>query len=151
LLAARSRILKFNSFAKIELLQPTDDLPQGWSIFRVENNGMLVHPLTGRVTKVLVPRALPANTRKVSVKFSHRNARGGKVRMGFDVRSGGLSMAESGWVEVLPGSEANAAVVIEVPSAVEHDLVLLSTIDGVQDFAWAFADHVSIEVDTRRR
>jgi glycosyltransferase involved in cell wall biosynthesis len=151
LLAARSRILKFNSFAKIELLQPTEDLPQGWSIFRVENNGMLVHPLTGRVTKVLVPRALPANTRKVSVKFSHRNARGGKVRMGFDVRSGGQSMVESGWVEVLPGSEANAAVVIDVPSAVEHDLVLLSTIDGVQDFAWAFADHVSIEVDTRRR
>ena len=151
LLGAKSRILKFNSFAKIELLQPTDDLPQGWSIFRVENNGMLVHPLTGRVTKVLVPRALPANTRKVSVKFSHRNTRGGKVRMGFDVRSGGQSMAESGWVEVLPGSEANAAVTIEVPSAVEHDLVLLSTIDGVQDFAWAFADHVSIEVETRRR
>jgi hypothetical protein len=144
---ARARILKFNSFAKIELLQPTDNLPKGWSIWRVEPNGLLVHPLSGRTTQVLVPGALPAKTRKVSVKFSHRNALGGKVRMGFEIRSGGEMVVQSGWVEVLPGSEAHAAVVIEDPSAVANDLVLLSTIEGAQDYAWAFADHVSIEGD----
>lgn len=149
-LAAKPSILKFDSFSDIELLQPTDNLPKNWSIYRIENNGMLVHPLTGRITQVLVPRALPANTKKVSVKFSHRNALGGKVRMGFEIRSAGQTVIESGWVEVLPGSEAHAAVIVDMPSPVENDLVLLSTIEGVQDYAWAFADHLSIELDRAR-
>jgi hypothetical protein len=146
-LRTRPRILKFSSFEGIELLQPTEDLPSGWSVFRVEPNGLLVHPLSGRITQVLVPKALPVNTKKVMVKFSHRNPQGGRVRMGFNIVADGLTLVESGWVEVLPGSEATAAVVIDISTDTETDLVLLSTIEGAQDFAWAFADHLCIELD----
>ena len=108
---------------------------------------MLVHPLTGRITQVLVPKALPVNTKKVTVKFSHRNPQGGTVRMGFNIVADGLTLVESGWVEVLPNSEALAAVVIDLATDTDTDLVLLSTIEGKQDYAWAFADHVCIELD----
>ncbi|HTZ71004.1 MAG TPA: DUF6212 domain-containing protein [Acetobacteraceae bacterium] len=146
-LKTRPRILKFSSFPQIELLAPTDDLPVGWSVVRLEATGLLVHPLSNRVTQVLIPQALPPQTRKVTIKFSHRNALGGKVRMAFNVTVDGVPVAESGWVEVLPGSESTAAVVIDRPSLEPTDLMLLSTIEGVQDYAWAFADHVCIELE----
>jgi glycosyltransferase involved in cell wall biosynthesis len=150
-LTTRPRILKFSSFTDIKLLQPTENLPVGWSIFRIEPNGMLVHPLSGRITQVLVPKALPVNTKKVTVKFSHRNPQGGTVRMGFNIVADGLTLVESGWVEVLPNSEVQAAVVIDLATDTDTDLVLLSTIEGPQDFAWAFADHVCIELDKVQR
>lgn len=146
LLKTRARILHFRDFDSIELLEPTADLPIEWSLWRVENEGIMVHPLVGRVTKVMVPGIIPAGTHKVTVPFSHRGPKGEPIGMAFEVRRSGRLIETSPWVQIFPGGKAESALFIHEESSEACDLVLMSTVEKSQDWAWGFADFVSVKL-----
>lgn len=141
----RPQLIRFNSFAGIQLIEPLFNLPTDWSVFQVAPDGLLVHPLKGRVVQVLVPQALPVGTSRIAVPFSHRSQQGNLTRVAIAVMRGGEQIAASGWKDLPPGSATEIVITLKHCLSQKADIVLMSSVEGSQDYAWVFADHLCLE------
>jgi hypothetical protein len=141
----RSSLIQFDESSNPELLEPKQDLPPDWPVCRVGSDGILVHPLTNRTTKVLLRGQLPKGAKSATVIWSHRGPHGSTVGIAIEVRRSGKQFVHSGWTGIDPGERSDTSISFKEPLLEDADLVLMSTVLGPQDFAWLFAEKLSLE------
>lgn len=141
----RSSLVQFDESLRPELMEPKQDLPADWPVCRAGPDGVLVHPLTNRTTKVLLRGQLPKGAKSATVIWGHRGPHGSTVGIAIEVRSSGKNFVHSGWTGIDPGERSDTSISFKEPLLEDADLVLMSTVLGPQDFAWIFAEKLSLE------
>ncbi len=138
-------VIALSEVSDVELVAPVSGLPDDFALMQISHNGVLVHPLTGRETNVRIGGIVPEGTRRVTLVCYHDGLRGRPVQMAFDVMDSGRQFGGSAWMEVLPGAQTHITVDLDADMPLTADLLVKSTINDVQSFAWAYAKTLILE------
>jgi len=144
-LAGRPLVIDLNEVRDVELLGPLTDLPTDFELTKISADGVLVHPLRRRVTSVLVSGIIPRGTERITLVCFHAGELGRPLKMAFEVVKLGQHFGRSEWMEIVPNGQVEIVLELIDNLQVPADLLIKSTTEEIQHYAWAYAKCLVIE------
>jgi glycosyltransferase involved in cell wall biosynthesis len=146
-LVGRPQVIDLSELRDVELIGPLTDLPEDFELTKIASNGVLVHPLTRRETSVLLARIIPRGTKRITLVCFHAGELGRPLKMAFEVVKLGQQFGRSEWMEIVPNGQVEITLDLIDSLKAPSDLLIKSTIEEIQYYAWAYAKRLIIEGD----